>query len=230
MHFSHWEPPGVCERRWSANLKVSISNENRMLGGCSGRPSKEVECVITGTGVPCEQLVLIWEHLGPSTKQCENPQLPLRNAWVLVEFHSEVCRYYLRFSRCTWGIEYPLHMMRGVLFITNFYILIYYPASDSTFCCIHRYITEPKNIGSDLNMNAGNTRTETWLSDRMTSIDHHLNAIHYTSHLIRADKSRNTQFINIGRKLETSLVLSNNLGLANWWNLIPISFCSICGS
>jgi hypothetical protein len=40
MYFSHWEPPGVSERRWSVNLEASISGENQTLGGHSGRPSK----------------------------------------------------------------------------------------------------------------------------------------------------------------------------------------------
>jgi len=40
MYFSHWEPPGVCERRRSVNLEESISGENQTLGGHSGRPSE----------------------------------------------------------------------------------------------------------------------------------------------------------------------------------------------
>ena len=40
MYFSHWEPPGVSERRRSVNLEVSISEENQTLGGHSGRPSE----------------------------------------------------------------------------------------------------------------------------------------------------------------------------------------------
>jgi hypothetical protein len=39
MYFSHWVTPGVCERRWSANLEASISGENEALGGHSGWPS-----------------------------------------------------------------------------------------------------------------------------------------------------------------------------------------------
>jgi len=40
MYFSHWEPPGVSERRRSVNLEASISGENQTLGGHSGRPSE----------------------------------------------------------------------------------------------------------------------------------------------------------------------------------------------
>jgi hypothetical protein len=40
INFSHWEPPGVSERRRSVNFKASISGENRTLGGHSGWPSE----------------------------------------------------------------------------------------------------------------------------------------------------------------------------------------------
>jgi len=40
MYFSHWEPPGVFERRRSVNLEVSISGKDQTLGGHSGRPSE----------------------------------------------------------------------------------------------------------------------------------------------------------------------------------------------
>ena len=40
MYFSHWEPPGVSERRRSVNLEASISGENQTLGGHSARPSE----------------------------------------------------------------------------------------------------------------------------------------------------------------------------------------------
>jgi hypothetical protein len=52
MYFSYWKPPGVSERRWSINLDASIPEEYQTLGGYSGQPSKELECLMTGTGVP----------------------------------------------------------------------------------------------------------------------------------------------------------------------------------
>jgi len=56
MYFSHWEPPGVSERRRSVNLEASISGENQTLGGHSGRPSEELGSLLTGTGAPWERL------------------------------------------------------------------------------------------------------------------------------------------------------------------------------
>jgi len=56
MYFSHWEPPGVCERRRSVNLESSISGENQTLGRHSGRPSELLESLMTGTGA-------LWERL-----------------------------------------------------------------------------------------------------------------------------------------------------------------------
>jgi len=52
MHFSHWEPPAVCERRWSVNLEASISGVNPTLSGDSGRPSEELEFQMSGPGAP----------------------------------------------------------------------------------------------------------------------------------------------------------------------------------
>jgi len=40
MYFSNWEPPGVCERRWSVDLEGSISGENQTVGEHSGWHSK----------------------------------------------------------------------------------------------------------------------------------------------------------------------------------------------
>ena len=107
MYFSDWEPPGVCERRGSVNLKASIWGENQTLGGHSSRPSEELGSRMTGTGARCEPLWHVWEHLGLSPNQCGNPKLTLRDAWVLRDIHSKDCRHYRRFSRCTWAIKIP---------------------------------------------------------------------------------------------------------------------------
>jgi len=60
------------------------------------------------------------------------------------------------------------------------------------------------------------------------SIEHSLNVIHYISHLIRAHKCRNTQFINSTRKEKVLLVLVNDSGQASGSNWIPMSFGLIC--
>jgi len=52
----------------------------------------------------------------------------------------------------------------------------------------------------------------------MISIELSLNLRHYFSHLIRADKLRNTQFINNAKKLEALLVFPNDSGLASGTN------------
>jgi len=56
MFFSHWEPPGVCERGRSVNLEASIAEENQTIGGHSGQPLSELGSLMTGTGAPCERL------------------------------------------------------------------------------------------------------------------------------------------------------------------------------
>jgi len=49
----------------------------------------------------------------------------------------------------------------------------------------------------------------------MISINHGANVIHNFSHLIRADKSRNTQFINGAKKLEGLLLFADYSLLAS---------------
>jgi len=62
----------------------------------------------------------------------------------------------------------------------------------------------------------------------MISIKHGFNVIHFMSHLITSDKSRNTEFINGGKKLEALLVFADYSLWARGWNWIPMSFGSIC--
>jgi len=66
---------------------------------------------------------------------------------------------------------------------------------------------------SDSEMNVGQTETLTRLSDGNV-IEHSLNVILSISHLIRADKRRNTEFINGAKRLEALLVFPNDSGLA----------------
>jgi len=49
----------------------------------------------------------------------------------------------------------------------------------------------------------------------MISIKHGVNVIHYFSHLIRANESRNTSFINGAKKLEALLVFADYSYLAS---------------
>jgi hypothetical protein len=64
-------------------------------------------------------------------------------------------------------------------------------------------------------MNRGKLETMARLSDRMISIEYSLNVIDQISHLIRADKWRNIQFINGAQGLEANLLFPNASGLAS---------------
>jgi len=57
--------------------------------------------------------------------------------------------------------------------------------------------------------------TITQLSDRKISIKHVVDIIHFISHIIRANESRNTQFINCAKKLEALLVFADYSLLAS---------------
>jgi len=59
------------------------------------------------------------------------------------------------------------------------------------------------------------TETITQLSDRRISIKHVVDVIHSISHLIRANESRNTQFINGAMNLEGLLVFADYSFLAS---------------
>jgi len=47
----------------------------------------------------------------------------------------------------------------------------------------------------------------------MILLKHGVDGIHYFSHLIRANESRNTRFINGGKKMEVLLVFTDDLCL-----------------
>jgi len=59
------------------------------------------------------------------------------------------------------------------------------------------------------------TKTITQLSDPTISIKHGADVIHSISHLIGANESRNTQFINGAKKLEALRVFADYLFLVS---------------
>jgi hypothetical protein len=67
---------------------------------------------------------------------------------------------------------------------------------------------------SDSKMKVRKSETLTRLSD-WNAIEHSLNVIQQNSHLIRADKHRNTEFIHGAKKLEALLVFPHDSGLAS---------------
>jgi len=62
----------------------------------------------------------------------------------------------------------------------------------------------------------------------MISIKHGVNVIHHFSHLIRADKGRNTQFINGIKMMHALHSVADYSYLASGWNTIPMLFGLIC--
>jgi ABC-type uncharacterized transport system ATPase subunit len=80
---------------------------------------------------------------------------------------------------------------------------------------VPRYIKETKEKGERFKYKRRYTETITQLSDRKISIKHGVNVIHSISHLIRANESRNTQFINGAKKLEALLVFADYSFLAS---------------
>jgi len=81
-------------------------------------------------------------------------------------------------------------------------------------------------IGKLLKHKRRYTETKTRLNSQMISIKHGVNVIHNFSHLIRANESRNTWFINDAKKLEALLVCAEYSYVASGWNWVPMSFGS----
>jgi hypothetical protein len=71
------------------------------------------------------------------------------------------------------------------------------------------YINNTKERGKGLDHKGRYTETITQLRNQKISIKHGVKVIHCTSHLIRANKSRSTQFINGAMKLEALLVFAD---------------------
>jgi len=104
------------------------------------------------------------------------------------------------------------NMMHGLLFIL---ISESYWPSSSTMYFVPRYIKETKEKGERFKHKLRYTKTITQRSDRKISIKHGVDVIHSISHLIRANKSGNTQFINGTKKLEALLVFADYLFVAS---------------
>jgi len=62
----------------------------------------------------------------------------------------------------------------------------------------------------------------------MISNEHGVDVIRYSSLSIRADESRNTQFIKGAKKLQALLVFADDSYMVSGSNRIPMSFGSIC--
>jgi len=77
------------------------------------------------------------------------------------------------------------------------------------------YIKETKEKRERFKHKRRYTKTITQLSDRKILIKHGADVIHSISHFIRANESRNTQFINGAKKLEALLVFADYLLLAS---------------
>jgi len=77
------------------------------------------------------------------------------------------------------------------------------------------HIKETKEKGERFKHKPRYTETITQLSNRKISIKHGVDVIHSISHLIRANKSRNTQFINGSKKMEVLLVFADYSFLAS---------------
>jgi len=76
-------------------------------------------------------------------------------------------------------------------------------------------IKETKELCERLKHKRRYTETITQLSNRNISIKHGVNVIHYFFHLIRANESRNTQFIYGAKELEVLLVYADYSFLAS---------------
>ena len=74
---------------------------------------------------------------------------------------------------------------------------------------VPRYIKETKENGERFKNTRRYTETITQLSNRKMSIKHGVDVIHSIPHLIRANESRNTEFINGAQKLEALLVFAD---------------------
>jgi len=74
---------------------------------------------------------------------------------------------------------------------------------------VPRYIKETKETGERFKHKSRYTETITELSNQSIIIKHAVDVIHSISHLIRANESRNTQFIHGAKRLEALLVFAD---------------------
>jgi len=80
---------------------------------------------------------------------------------------------------------------------------------------VPRYIKETKEPGETFKYKTQYTESITQVSHREVSIKHAVGVIQSISHLIRANESRNTEFINGAKKLEALLLFADYLFLVS---------------
>jgi len=80
---------------------------------------------------------------------------------------------------------------------------------------VPHYIKETKEKGERFKHKPKYTETISQLSDLKIPIKHGVDVIHSITHLIRANESRNTQFINGAKKPEALLEFADYLFLAS---------------
>jgi len=85
-----------------------------------------------------------------------------------------------------------------------------------------------KEKGKWFKRNSGYTNTITWQSDWIKSMEHDVTIIHHFFHHNTAIECRNTQFINVIRKLKVQLAWVDNFYLESERNWIPMAFDSTC--
>jgi len=121
-----------------------------------------------------------------------------------------------------------LHSQYNALIIVHyhFWIILAVIFFNIVFCSSLHW--EIKEKGERLKHKPRYTETTTPLNDPKISIKHGVDVIHSISHLISANESRNTQFLNGAKKLEALHGFADFSFLVSGWNGIPMSFGSIC--
>jgi len=170
---------------------------------------------------------VLWVHLAVSPIQRGNHTHTLSDVWVLVNIYVKDCRHHLRLSECTqaiyflqWRLWCLAYCSLSLLNHTSYHLLqhfIFYLAKLRTqrkrgvISHKHRY-----------------SKTITRLSNWMITAKHAVKVIQYFSHLIRANETWNTQFINNANPLEALHVFPDDSYLMSGWNWIQMLFASIC--
>ena len=156
-----------------------------------------------------------------------NCKQTIRDAWDLEDIPLEEYRHYLILTRyqhamdfpqrCIWCMDYcpyPFWIILATIFFNIAFITLLHQETKE-ICKWFKYIH-------------WHPETVTLLSCQVISIKHGVNVIHYFSHLIRANETRNKQFINTPKKLKALYEITDYWILAISWNWIPMVFSVIC--
>jgi len=126
MYVSHWEPAGVCKRRWSVNFEESISGENQNRKGRSMWPFKLLGFPKDWNRRSIGAIEISWEYTRVLESTLKAPRIvaqPMQQSQTNSKSCLGIDRYLMEGIH-GWCETLPMYMLDSKL---DAWIILYHP-------------------------------------------------------------------------------------------------------